>query len=380
MLMNGTILLIIGYPASGKTIIAKEYERLEYHRLNRDELGGSLDGLVNHLDHLFKVENKTEFIMDNTYPTIKSRSSVIKWAYDNDFEIECKWIDIDVGDALYNASKRMIDTYGKLLSPEEIKNSKDIGVYSPAVIYRYRKAFVRPTLQEGFHEVEKIPFTRKMDKNIYTNKAVLLDYDGTIRKTKSGEKYPITPEDIEILPNRTKILKNCQEKDYLLLGVSNQSFISKGIFTLEQAQQCFENTHVMLGVDIDYLFCPHQAYPQVCYCRKPMPGMGVQFIEKYKLDPSQCIMVGDMKTDQTFAERCGFQFINSQKFFTGKVNDKKITENSERSKEFLDNFKDKREPKRKATQTTFTRSLNVIIPKDKTGNKKEIKKDEYEKF
>ena len=111
-----------------------------------------------------------------------------------------------------------------------------------------------------------------------------------------------------------------------------------------------------------------------------MPGMGVQFIEKYKLDPSQCIMVGDMKTDQTFAERCGFQFINAQKFFIAKANDKKITENSERSEEYLDNFKDKTKPKRKSTQATFTRSLNVIVPKDKTGNKKKVKNDEYEKF
>ena len=74
---------------------------------------------------------------------------------------------------------------------------------------------MRPTLQDGFHEVEKIPFIRKMDKNFYTNKAILLDYDGTLRKTKSGEKYPITPEDIEILPNRTKILKDYQEKGFI---------------------------------------------------------------------------------------------------------------------------------------------------------------------
>ena len=30
-----------------------------------------------------------------------------------------------------------------------------------------------------------------------------------------------------------------------------------------------------------------------------MPGMEVDFIEKYKLNPSQCIMVGDMKVDNT---------------------------------------------------------------------------------
>ncbi|MFX1286823.1 MAG: HAD hydrolase-like protein [Promethearchaeota archaeon] len=104
--------------------------------------------------------------------------------------------------------------------------------------------------------------------------------------------------------------------------------------------------------------------------------MGVQFIEKYHLDPSQCIMVGDMKTDQTFAERCGFQFINAQQFFAPQGKDKESNE----SKGFVDNFKDKRNLKRKTAQTTFTRSLNVIIPKEKAGDKKKIKDGKYEKF
>ncbi|MFW9971692.1 MAG: HAD-IIIA family hydrolase [Candidatus Odinarchaeota archaeon] len=111
-------------------------------------------------------------------------------------------------------------------------------------------------------------------------------------------------------------MRKYQAEGYFILGVSNQSFIAKGTITEEDAIQCFENTHEMLGVDIDYQFCPHPAYPQVCYCRKPMPGMGVVFIEKYKLDPFQCIMVGDMKTDNTFADRCGFQFVKPKNFFT----------------------------------------------------------------
>lgn len=313
--MNGNILLIIGYPASGKTLIAREYEAKGYHRLNRDELGGTLDGLVHHLDTLYNANGITQFVMDNTYPTIKSRQSVIHWAREHGFEIECKYIDIDIGDALYNASKRIIDTYGKLLSPEEITKSKDIGVYPPVVIYKYRKMFETPTAKEGFDSVEKITFSRNVNKNDYTQKAILLDYDGTLRRTKSGEKYPITPEDVEILPHRTEVLKEYQEKGYLLLGVSNQSLVAKGDFTLEEVHECFNNTHELLDVDFEYLVCPHPAYPQVCYCRKPMPGMGVVFIEKYKLDPSQCIMVGDMKTDNTFANRCGFQFIHASNFF-----------------------------------------------------------------
>jgi HAD superfamily hydrolase (TIGR01662 family) len=313
--MKGEVIIIMGYPASGKTVIAKEYEEKGYHRLNRDELGGSLDGLVQHLEKEYNDNGNTKFVMDNTYPTVESRQSIIQWARNNDFEIHCKLIDIDIGDALFNASKRLIDTYGKLLMPEEIKKSKDIGVYPPVVIYKYRKSFETPTIQEGFVTVEKLKFTRNIDKDTYRNKAIILDYDGTLRKTKSGEKYPKTPEDIDILPNRTKKLKEYQEKGYILLGFSNQSFISKGEITEQRAHHCFTHTNTMLDVNIEYQFCPHPAFPQVCYCRKPMPGMGVHFIEKYKLDPSQCIMVGDMKTDNTFADRCGFQFIKADDFF-----------------------------------------------------------------
>jgi len=43
--------------------------------------------------------------------------------------------------------------------------------------------------------------------------------------------------------------------------------------------------------------------------------MGAYWIEKYKLDPSQCIMVGDATSDKTFAERCGFKYLHPDVFF-----------------------------------------------------------------
>ena len=62
-------------------------------------------------------------------------------------------------------------------------------------------------------------------------------------------------------------------------------------------------------------FCEHRAGPPQCYCRKPMPGLGAWFIEKYKLNPPQCIMVGDLKSDLTFAMRCGFTYVHPDVFF-----------------------------------------------------------------
>ena len=49
--------------------------------------------------------------------------------------------------------------------------------------------------------------------------------------------------------------------------------------------------------------------------RKPQPGMAVAFIEKYGLKPSACIMVGDLGTDKTFAERLGLRFVPAAEFF-----------------------------------------------------------------
>lgn len=313
---NKNVTIIMGYPAAGKTVISKSFEEVGYYRLNRDDIGGTLDNLVNHLDRLYNEEGISKFVMDNTYAKSIQRKTIINWAKSNKFEVDCKWINLDIGDALYNASKRMIDNYGKLLMPDEIKKSKDSSIYPPVVIYKIKKNFEVPTTQEGFNNIRMIKFKRNLDKLVYNNKAIILDYDGTLRKTISGEKYPKKPNDIEILPSKRKeVLKRYQDEGYFLLGASNQSFVAKKELTIDQTVECFERTNELLGIDIDYTFCPHQAYPYTCYCRKPLPGLGVAFIEKYKLDPSQSIMVGDQKSDSTFAERCGFKFINSDKFF-----------------------------------------------------------------
>ena len=115
--------------------------------------------------------------------------------------------------------------------------------------------------------------------------------------------------------NLVPTLKKYQKEGYLLLGASNQSGIAKGILTEADAKACFDETNTQLGLKIDYQFCPHKVPPISCFCRKPGPGIGAHFIEKYKLNPVECIMVGDMGSDKTFAQRCGFQFIDESKFF-----------------------------------------------------------------
>jgi HAD superfamily hydrolase (TIGR01662 family) len=311
------VVLVVGYPAGGKTTITKDYTDKGYERLNRDLVGGAVDDLLPQLDKLLTAGKSV--VMDNLFATRTSRAGATAAAKKHKVPIRCVVLDTTLEDAQLNACLRMMDRCGKVLHPEDHKqkpHKDDPNLFPVAVLYKYRKEFEEPSTSEGFDAVEEVKFQRKYPA-AWVNQAIILDYDGTIREHTGGGKYPTQPSHVRAIPGRAAKLKAWQKKGYLLLGASNQSGIAKGDLTAEDAVACFEETNKQLGLKIDYRFCPHKVPPISCYCRKPGPGMGVELIVKHKLDPRQCIYVGDMGTDKSFAQRCGFQFQEAEAFFAG---------------------------------------------------------------
>jgi histidinol-phosphate phosphatase family protein len=311
------IVLVMGFPASGKsTWTAQRFHG--HRRINRDSLGDrTLDDLCPLVERA--LDEGAPVVLDNTYATRESRASVLAVARRRGVPARCVWLDSTIEHAQYNAVERLVRKHGRLLSPAEIKQAgrADPNTYGPSVLFRHRKIFEAPGPAEGFASIEKVAFARAAQPEGYAHKALLLDYDGTLRRTKSGDKYPLTPDDVEVLPGRSEVLKRYAAEGYRLLGVSNQSAVSKGTLSEEGARACFARTNELLGVDVEVAFCPHDPAPISCWCRKPMPGLGVAFIEKYKLDRSQVVMVGDMTTDRTFAARAGVRFVDQSEFFVG---------------------------------------------------------------
>jgi len=309
------IVLVIGYPACGKTTYTLR-EFANHHRVNRDTLGGKIEGLVPYIEKKI-AEGHTNFVLDNTHATASSRKMFIDLAKKHKFRVACHWIKTTAEDSQFNACLRMVRKYGKVLDTPEIKKVQKAGdpnTFPVNVIFSFRNSFEVPFLKEGFDELVEINYVREL-ADAYKNKALILDYDGTLRETKSGNNYPLKEDDIVILPNREQVLARFKEKGYVLAGVSNQSGIHKGLLTADQAKNCFEHTNRLLKQQIDFRFCPHASGPISCWCRKPMTGLGVEFIEKYKLNPTDCIFVGDLGTDKSFAHRCGFKYYDSSDFF-----------------------------------------------------------------
>lgn len=303
--------MVIGPTGTGKSTIVKPYLQQGYIRLNRDTRGGRTLDLLEPMIQILQVGQN--IILDNTHLTPNKRIPFVSATKNFGATIECQVMQTSAAEAQVNIVTRMIKMGINPMDLEVIKAHESPNVFSSSVHFTHHKEFAEPTEAEGFDKITYIPFVRELPD--YTNKAIILDYDGTLRISTGEKEYPLCPDDVQLLAGRAEILKQYKANGYLLLGASNQSAVGKGLFTYEEACACFDKTNKLLGVDIDYLFCPHKSGPIVCWCRKPMPGMGIIFVEKYKLDRNSVIMVGDQTSDKTFAQRCGFIFQSAEEFF-----------------------------------------------------------------
>lgn len=312
------VVLLMGIQGAGKSELVNAYESAGYARLNRDDLGGKLDDLVPELHRLLN-EGQQRVVMDNTYPTRISRASIIATAHKCKLPVRCRFIATPASEARFNVALRIFRRYGRMLGPADLKEltKNDPNLPPPAALQRWLDSFEPPALDEGFSAVDEIPFVRRSDSS-FTAKGLLLDVDGTLRKTKSGELYPRQADDIELLPSRQEVLQNWISAGYKLFFVSNQSGIASGQLSEQAAAECFERTVELLGLPVaEVAVCPHPAFPAGCFCRKPLPGLGVQLIERHRLSTRDLVMVGDLDSDQAFARGIGARYYYAAEFFTG---------------------------------------------------------------
>ena len=168
--------------------------------------------------------------------------------------IRCLWMATSAEDCQINALHRMMDKYGKLFLDKEslLEVKDDPNMFPISVIFMMNKEFEKPLKEEGFSEVIKQKFIRTFNPK-FTNKAIFLDYDGTLRETApdGNGKYPVKPSEVIVRPNAAKVLERYMKDGYRLLGVSYQSGIGKGDLTHQDAKDCFDETNRQLGIDIE---------------------------------------------------------------------------------------------------------------------------------
>jgi len=132
------------------------------------------------------------------------------------------------------------------------------------------------------------------------NKAVFLDRDGVINeKPKEGE-YITSWGDFHILPGVAEAIALLHGAGYMVVVVTNQRCIAKGLITaagVEAMHQQMVDSLASAGAVIDAAYyCPHEMEP-ACDCRKPAPGMLLQAANSLSIELAASWMIGDSDID-----------------------------------------------------------------------------------
>ncbi len=312
----GEVVVLMGLPGAGKSTLARELVERGYLRLNRDDAGGRLADLLPELDRALGA-GRRRIVLDNTYGAREARNAVIETAWQRGVPVRCVWLTTGIEDAQVNAVERILARHGRLLSPAEMKSAAraDPGVFAPNVQLRHLRELEPPDTSEGFERVERVGFERT-PRPERAARAVLLWLDGVVRVSRSGARRPVSPDDVAVLPGRAEALRRRHADGFQIFGLAWHPEVAAGAAACAEIEATLDRTRELLGVPIESSYCPHADGPPACWCRKPLPGLGVVLAARHGLDAGRCLYVGRDASDRAFARRLGFEYRDASDFFT----------------------------------------------------------------
>jgi aryl-alcohol dehydrogenase-like predicted oxidoreductase/histidinol phosphatase-like enzyme len=307
------IVMVMGLPGAGKSDLARRMVGDGYARLNRDEAGGSLSSLIPRLDRLLDAD-VDRIVLDNTYLSRASRAAVLDAANARGRHVRGIWLDTSIDDAQVNIVWRMLDRHGRLLTSDELRAGRVPDQLSPSALFRAQREVEPPGEDEGFASLEQVPFTRRYDP-AFEERAVIVWCDGVLRQTRSAAGGAASLDDATFAARRSR-LSQLQDEGWRLVAMSWEPRIAEGTATPADIEGELAQLRDRYELKIDFVYCPHGGGPPACWCRKPLPGLGVLMVRHHRLDVRQCIYVGGGAQDASFARRLGFRFQTVDEFFS----------------------------------------------------------------
>lgn len=135
--------------------------------------------------------------------------------------------------------------------------------------------------------------------------AVFLDRDGTIIFDRN---YLSSPKMVKLYSFSAQSINKLRTVGFKIIIVTNQSGISKGMFTEEDLIKVNKKLLSLLkaeGAKIDFIYyCPHSDFDNCC-CRKPRSGMALRGAKDFDIDLKKSYAVGDSVRDYLFGFNMG---------------------------------------------------------------------------
>jgi aryl-alcohol dehydrogenase-like predicted oxidoreductase len=271
------VVLVMGIPGAGKSRVAEEYVARGYERLNRDERGGSLRELADALDELLAAGAR-RVVLDNTYLTRAARSYVVDAASRHGASTRCVWLDTPLAQAQVNIVERLLERFGSLPAPQELRGPE---MLAPTSQMRALRELEPPSLDEGLTDVEHVHFARAPSPD-RTRAGVLVAAAALRDSSWKPQGDPDAPHLVfDWGPDGSP-----EELAPLVARLADQ-----------------------VSGPVESALCPHPGGPPTCWCRPPLPGLPLAFARTHGVDPARSILVGTSPAHRTLAATLGARYV-----------------------------------------------------------------------
>ncbi len=143
------------------------------------------------------------------------------------------------------------------------------------------------------------------------NKAVFLDRDGVINQERGH--YTFGLDEFVINERLIDALKAFVDKGFMLIVITNQGGIAKGLYThrdVEILHQYLTKVLTENGIPLtEIYYCPHHPDTGKCLCRKPDSLMLEKAIARFDIDASKSYFIGDNERDIIAGKAAGVKTI-----------------------------------------------------------------------
>lgn len=155
--------------------------------------------------------------------------------------------------------------------------------------------------------------------------AVIFDRDGVLNLDHG---YVGHREKFEWTEGAREAVRAVHEQGWHVFVATNQSGVARGYYDEPAVHALYDwmrgELHAFGATIDDWRYCPTHpegsvpAYARESDWRKPAPGMLLDMIRAWELDPAQCVMIGDQPTDMAAAEAAG---VRGFRFAGGSLHD-----------------------------------------------------------
>ena len=139
-------------------------------------------------------------------------------------------------------------------------------------------------------------------------RALFLDRDGVLNRRAPPGDYVKSVAEFAWLPGAREGVRRLNDEGWLVLVVTNQRGIARGLYTAADVETIHARAQRELseiGAHVDaFYFCPH-ADEDRCACRKPQPGLILRAAQEWHVDLAASFLIGDDERDIEAARRAG---------------------------------------------------------------------------